>query len=105
MAPILHQVLDLDGYIVGEMRILGVQPGDNGERVADAVEKVRITEGDVLRAGLHLAPNIFQYDLLLDDPEVPVIDRNNRAVPAQVPAAAACFRVADNMRLSAGMIQ
>jgi len=69
--------------------MLVVERLDDRQRVADAVEEVRIAEGDVLRPGAHLAADVLEHDRARDDPEAAPVHRRNRAVAAQVPASAA----------------
>ncbi len=71
------------------------------QRVAPAVEEVRITEGDVARAEAHQAVDIAHDSLGLDDPDAAVIDRGHGAVPAAVHAPVAGLHVADQPLLSA----
>jgi hypothetical protein len=70
--------------------------------VADAVEEIGIAKRDMLRARRHLAANILQHDVALHDAELPLVDRHNRTMPAQVLAAAAGFRIAHRAPRSAG---
>jgi len=57
--------------------------------VTDPVEEVRISEGDVLRAGRDLAADVFQHHLALDDAKRAVVHRYDGTVTAQVLAAPA----------------
>ena len=56
-------------------------------------------------SGLHLLPDVSKDHVGLDDPEAAAVDGHNRAVAAQVLAAAARFRVADRVRLAVGVVQ
>ena len=47
------------------------------------------------RAGRDLRGDVGEHDLRLHDAELPVVDRHDRTVPAQMPAAAARLGVAD----------
>ena len=78
---------------------------DELERVADAVEEVRIAERDVPRAGGDLPPHVFQHDVALNHAKAPAVDRHDRTMPAQVFAAAACFRVADRAPLAISEVE
>ena len=49
----------------------------------------------MLRARLHLPPNVGKHDVLLHNAKRTVVNRDDRAVPAQMLAAAARLRVAD----------
>jgi hypothetical protein len=60
----------------------------------DPVEKVRVAEGDVLRPRGHLSPDVFQHHLSLDDPELPAVHGDDRAVTAQVLATPAGLGIA-----------
>src|SRR5215467_663222 len=90
-------MLDLDGHIVGEAWELGMQRVYDPDRMSGAVEEVRISEGDVGRARLHLLPDIGQHDLALHNPKPPLIDGNNRAMTAEMLAAAAGLRISDQL--------
>ena len=63
------------------------------QRVRRAVEEIGIAEGDVLRAGRHLPANIFQHHVARHHAKNSVVHRHDRAVPAQMLAAAAGFGV------------
>src|SRR5690349_9099518 len=89
----LAQMLDLDGGIVGQFREITVKRLDDANRMCGAVEEIRIAERDVLGAGRHLPPYVLEYDLRLHDPKMAVVHGNHRAVPAQMFAAAAGFRI------------
>ncbi len=90
----IEQVLDFDRDVVRQAGVRGVQRLDDAHGVRRAVEKIGIAKGDVARAGRDLRVDIREHDLLLNDAELPVVDRDDRAVAAQVPAAAARFGVA-----------
>ena len=92
-----EQVLDLDGDIVGQSREFAVECADDVEGVARTVEEIRVAEGDVLRAGGDLTANVLEHDLGLDNSELAVIDGDEGAVAAHMLAAAAGFRVSDDL--------
>ena len=58
-----------------------------------AVQEVRVAEGDVGGPGLHELPHVGEHDRARDHEEAPAVDRRNRAVGAQMPAAAAGLHV------------
>src|SRR5690242_12063270 len=93
-------MLDLDGDIVGERGVLSVKCFDNSCGVPRSVEEIRISKGNVLGAGRYLLPDIFHHDVARDHAKRSVIHGNNRAVPAQMPAAAAGLCVADKLFLA-----
>jgi len=47
-------MLDLDGAVVRQLRVLAMECPNNRQRVANAIEEARVAEGDVLRSGSHL---------------------------------------------------
>ena len=96
----LQQVLNLDRDVVREAGKLVRQRLDHPERMPNAVEKVRVAKRDVLGAGRHLRADIRQDDVDRDDPKASVVNGDDRAVPAEVLAAAARFRVADDPMLT-----
>ena len=58
----------------------------------------RPAERDVLGAGRDLRVDVGEHHLRLHDAELSVVDRHDRTMAAQVPAAAAGFGVADDFR-------
>src|SRR6266404_5613701 len=70
--------------------------------VTDAVEEIRIAEGDVLRAGGHLAANVFEHHLAADDSKDALIDRHDGAMAAKMLAAAARFRRTNDAKAISG---
>jgi hypothetical protein len=68
--------------------------------VSRAIEEIRVSEGDVPGTLRHLAPNVLQHYFPLYHPECAVIDRDDRAVAAQMLAAARCLRVAHHSRFA-----
>src|SRR5215469_8246969 len=89
-----QQVLDLDGGVVGNARELRVQCLHDAHGVGDAIEKVGIAKGDVLGAGRHLLADVGQHNVPRNHAKLPGVDRNDRAVPAEMFAAAGSFGVA-----------
>ena len=92
----LQQMLDLDRDVVGHVGMRGVQRLDDAHRVRRAVEEIGIAEGDVLGARRDLRRDVREHDVRLHDAELPVVDRHDRTVTAEMPAAAARLRVADD---------
>ena len=89
---VFSQVLDFYGDVIGHIRKFAMEFLDEWNRVADTVEKVRIAERNVLRAGRHLPANVFQYNPARYDAKDAVVNRHDRAMPAKMLAAAAGFR-------------
>jgi hypothetical protein len=87
-------MFDFDGHVIGESRKFAMQRFRKSYGVAYTVEKIRVTEGDVLRSSSNLFPNVFQHDFAIHNSEDAVIDGNDRAVAAKMLAATAGFRVA-----------
>src|SRR5215510_11642322 len=98
----LQQMFDLDRDIVGEIRMRLVKRVDDSHGVRRTVEEIRIAERDVLSAGRYLRRYVREDDVGLHDAELAVVDRNDRTVPAEVPAAAACLRVSHSSPRSIG---
>ena len=72
------------------------RPGD-GQRVPGAVQEVRVADRHVGRAGLDALADVGQDDVRRHDEEAPAVHRRDRAVPAQVLAAAARLDVPDQL--------
>ena len=96
-----EHVLDLGGAVEGQRREALVQRADDRERMASAVEEVRVAKGDMAGAHRHQALDVAQNRVGLHDPDAPVVDRGNRAVAAAVHAAVAGLDVADQALLAA----
>src|SRR5664279_515549 len=95
----LQEVLDLDGRVIGEGGELAVESLRDAYGVRRAVEEIGVAEGNVRGSGCGLAADILQHDVLLHHAECAVVDRDYGTVPAEVLAAAACFRVPDGSLL------
>src|SRR5215831_18667381 len=95
-------MLDLDGDVVGDGREFAMEGVDEVEGVLDAVEKIGIADGDVLRARGDLLADISEDDATVDDAEDALVDRNDGAVAAQMLAAATGFGVAGDAVSSCG---
>src|SRR5258708_2607137 len=89
MLLIFAQVLDFDGYVVSEVRKFTMEFSNEFHGMADSVEKVRIAEGDVLRASSRLAANVFENNVAADNSKNTFVHRHDRTVPAKMFAAAA----------------
>ena len=57
--------------------------------MAYSVEKIRIAEGDMLGARRYLLPHVCHYDFAAHNAEHTVVNRHDRAMPAEMLAAAA----------------
>src|SRR2546423_11470300 len=66
-----------------------------------AVEEVGVAEREVASTHLDETLDVGQEDVLLHDPDAPVVDRGHRAVAAAVNAAVARLDVADQALLVA----
>ncbi len=102
---VFQQMLDLDRHIVSRCRLLAMKSSHDGDSMADAIEKIRIAESDMLRAGGYLSPDVPKDDAGWHDPEAPLIDRHDGAVPAQVLATPACFGIARDTRVTSSVLQ
>ena len=96
-------MLDLDGDVVGDLRVRGVQRVDDAHRVRRTVEEIGIAERDVLRRRPRPARDVGEHDVGLHDAELSLVDRHDRAMAAQMLAAAAGFGVPDDRRVPSGM--
>src|SRR5713101_10124514 len=102
MFSMFAEVLDFDGDVIGKVRMLAMKAFYNGQRVADAVEKIGIAEGDVFGASHHLPANVFEDHFAVNNAKHALIDRDNRTMPAEMLAAATGFRVTHGTMLAAG---
>jgi len=91
---VFKQVLDFDRGVEGERGVVRVHLLDDGERVGDGVEEVRVAEGDVFRAGLDELVDIGEDSLGLNEAEAAAVDGGDGAVGALVGATSAGFDVA-----------
>ena len=89
-----QKVLDFDRHVVRQVRELLVQRVHDWNRVPNAIKKVRIAKGDMLRTSRHLLANILQNDMPLHDAETALIHRHNGTMAAEVLTATAGFSVA-----------
>src|SRR5215472_71366 len=87
-------MLNFDRYIVREPRKFIVQRFYKGHGVPDSIEKIRITKRDVLGSRGDLLADIFEDDFAIYYAENAFVDGDNRAVPAEMLASPARFRVA-----------
>src|SRR5215207_2865443 len=62
------------------------------------IEEIGVTEGDVLCSGRDLTRDVLQHDVRLHDEEPAAVDRHDRAVAAEMLAAAAGLGVTGNAR-------
>ena len=92
-------VLDLGREAERDVRVRGVQAARRRQRVLRAVEEVGIAERDVARAGGDLPARVLEHDVDRHREEPAVIDRRDRAVAAQVLAAARRLDVAGDAPL------
>src|SRR5260221_3813804 len=90
----LQQMLNLNGDVIRQPRKFVVKRAHDGDSMTRAIEKIRIAKGDMLRPGGYLSPDVRQHNILLYDSESAVVDRDHRAMPAEMLAAAAGFRIA-----------
>src|SRR2546429_6511124 len=65
-----------------------------------AIEKIRIAEGNVLRAGHHLLANVREHNFTIHYPEHSLVNRHNRAMAAQMLASAARFGITGKAMLT-----
>src|ERR1035438_7777259 len=70
--------------------------------MADAVEKIRIAEGNVLSARVNLAANILEHHGARHDAKDSLVNRHDRAVTAKMLTASAGLCRADQSIAIAG---
>jgi hypothetical protein len=97
---VFQQVLDLDGYVVGEPGKFLVQGFDNGHGMPAAIEEIRIAEGNMLRSGRHLLANVREHNFTIHYPEHALVNRHDRAMAAQMLASAARFGITGKAMLA-----
>jgi hypothetical protein len=85
---VLEQVLDLNRHIVADAGMLRGQPFDDAPGVRGTVEEVGIAKRDVLRAGRDLRPHIVEHHIDREGAEGAAVHRHDRAMAAEVLAAA-----------------
>jgi hypothetical protein len=102
MFGMMEQMLDFYRDIVAHVGKFAMQLADNGERVRAAVEKVGIAKGDVLGSRANLPADVFEHNLSWDDAKNTVVDGHNRAVTAEMLAAAAGLGVTRDEMAAAG---
>ncbi len=96
-----EEMFDLDRDVVRDLGKLRMERAHDREGMPDPVEEVGIAEGNVPCSGRDLPPHVRQDDLGRHDAEAPVVDRNDRAMPAPVFTAAARLGVADDAQIGA----
>src|ERR1700687_4319114 len=89
-------MFDLDGHIVGDLRKLAMKRLDQFRRVANAIEKVRVAKRNMLRAGGHLLADVLEHNFAAHNSKDAFVHRHDGAVAAEMFAAAAGFRGADD---------
>ena len=70
-----------------------MKPLNDAPRVRGSVQKIRITERDMLRSGRHLLPDVGQHDVHRNNTKRTLVNRHNRTVAAQMLAPATRLRV------------
>jgi hypothetical protein len=102
---VFQEVFDLDRRVVGQPWKFGGKPFDNAMRVGRTVQKIRIPEADVLRAGGNLLADVREHRIYRNRVKPPFVDRHDRTVAAQMLAAACRVGAADHARRAVGHLQ
>ena len=102
---VLQQMLDLDRHVVADPRTFPRESFDDTACVRRAVEEIRISKRDVLGAGRDLCPHVFEHHVDRDRAKRAAVHRHDRAMTAQVLAAAGGVRGADRARRPVGHLQ
>jgi hypothetical protein len=84
-----EKVLNFNCDIIGHGWMGGMKCFDDTHPMCRPIKKIWIAEGDVLRTRIDLGLNVCQHDVGLHDTKLPVVNRHNRTVPAQMPTPAA----------------
>ena len=92
-----NQVLHLDRDVVGQTGEPPRDPLDHPHGMPHPVEEIRVAESDVPGPLLHLCRNVGEYGVGSHDTEAAAVDRDDRAVPADVLAAAARLRITGHL--------
>src|SRR5437868_2176190 len=82
-----------------------MQRFDEAYRVRGSSEKIGIPESNVRSTSRDLRGDVGKDHVALYDAELPVVNRHDRAMAAQVPAAAARFGVADKPPIAVRHLQ
>src|SRR5579884_195238 len=98
---VLEQMFDLRCDVIGQRREFSMQALHQFQRMPGSVEKIRVTEGDVLGTGGYLAANIFYNNIVGHHAEAPVVDRHNGTMAATMLAAPTGFGVPHQPLLTA----
>ena len=96
MLGVFQKMFDLDGGVVGDVRISTVQLFDNFYAMPGSVKKIRIAKSDMLSAGVDLIGDIFQHHVFLYNAELAIIDGGHGTMAADMFAAATGLCVADD---------
>src|SRR5271165_2260208 len=99
---IFFQMLDFYGDVVSDAGNLFVKSLYNFQRMTDTVKKIGVAKRDVLRPSSHLTANVLQHHIALHNAEDAFINRNDRAMPAQMFAATAGLRRAHQAKTVTG---
>jgi hypothetical protein len=99
----MQQVLDLDRHVIGDGRVRGMQRFDDPDRVGRPVEEIGIAESDVLCTRIDLGGHVGEHHVGLHDPELSVVDGDDRTVPAKVAAPSRRFGVPHHARAAVQM--
>ena len=74
---LLQEMFDLDGHVIGDLGVRGVESGHDPERVGWTVEEVGVAKGDMARARSDLGRDVGGDDFGLHQPELSVVDRDD----------------------------
>src|SRR5580704_18284926 len=96
-----EEMLDFYGGVIGDLRKFAMQGLDDGNGVANGVEKIRIAKGDVFRARRNLLTYVRKHNFGIDESKCAVVNGNDGTVSAMMLAAAAGFGVTDGTMLAA----
>ena len=81
------KMFDFYGGVVGKLREFRVKQFNNPRGVGDAIKEIGIAKGDVPGAGLDLLADIRENIFERDDAKLSGVDRNDRAMAAEMFAA------------------
>src|SRR5215510_2196310 len=93
----LQQVFHLDYDVVSHIGKFAMQRFNDPSRVSRTIEEIRIAERDVAGTLFDLRTHIGEDRFYGHDPELAVVDRHDRAMPAAVLAASGRVRRANGL--------
>src|SRR5262245_13430999 len=98
-----YDVFHFRRYVESQVWKIFMELPYHPERVSDAVEKVGVSEGNVLSAHADQGRQVFPDDVPLDDAQPPVVNRSDRTMQAGVKTAATRLHIAYEFEVFTGI--